>query len=66
MTLEDDHPYRVTEVGIVRMRMFDGVMRTLTQVKHVPNLKKNLVSLGYLERSGFGFSCHSGVVFSTS
>ena len=42
--------------------MFDGVVQTLTYVKHVPELKKNLVSLGYLERSGFdfSFSCRFG------
>ena len=36
--------------------MFDGIVRTMTNVKHVPKLKKNLVSLGYLEHSGFNFS----------
>ena len=46
------------------MRMFDGMLWTLTNVKHIPNLKKNLVSLGYLERSGYSFSSHarSGVL----
>ena len=33
-------------------------------MKHVPDLKKNLVSLGYLERNGYSFSSHarSGVL----
>ena len=47
-------------VGAIRVRMYDGVIRTLTKVKHVPKLKKNLVSLGYLEKQGYAFSCQSG------
>ena len=46
------------------MRMFDGIVWMLTNVKHVPDLKKNIVSLGYLEWSGYSFSSHvrSGVL----
>nr|XP_019702058.1 uncharacterized protein LOC109504953 [Elaeis guineensis] len=44
--------------------MFDGIVRILTNVKHVPELEKNLVSLGYLERSRYSFSSRakSGVL----
>ena len=44
--------------------MFNGIMRTLKNVKHIPELKKNLVSLGYLEHYGFNFSSRvrSGVL----
>ena len=38
------------------MRMFDRMVWTLTNVKHVPDLKKNLMSLGFLEQSGYSFS----------
>ncbi|OIT19619.1 hypothetical protein A4A49_57844, partial [Nicotiana attenuata] len=30
----------------------DGVVRTLTDIRHVPDLKKNLISLGTLESLG--------------
>ena len=56
MTLGDNHPCKVAGIGTVRVRMFDGIVRTLTNVKHIPELEKNLVSLGYLERSGYSFS----------
>ena len=44
--------------------MFDGMVWTLTNVKHISDLKKNLISLGYLERSGYNFSscAKSGVL----
>ena len=27
--------------------MFDGVVRTLTNVRHIPNLRRGLISLGF-------------------
>jgi len=41
-------------VGIVniRIRMFDGQVRTLMNVRYVPDLKKNLLLLGALEAQG--------------
>ena len=38
------------------MRMFDRQVRTLMNVRHVPDLKKNLLSLGALEGLGYKFS----------
>lgn len=35
--------------------MYDEVTWTLTNVKHIPELKKNLISLGYLEKLGYAF-----------
>ena len=55
MTLGDDHLCKVIDIKNVQVRMFDGIMRTLMNVKHIPELKKNLVSLGYLENYGFNF-----------
>jgi len=38
-------------IGIdnIRMRMFDGHVRTLTNIRYISDLKKNLLSLGALE-----------------
>ena len=42
------------------MRMFDGQVRTLMNIRHVPNLKKNLLSLRALEARGYKFSGAEG------
>ena len=42
------------------MRMFDGKVRTLTNVRHVPDLKKKLLSLGALEAREYKFSGADG------
>jgi len=54
-------------VGIsnIRMRMFDGQARTLTNIRHVSNLKKNLLSLGALKARGYKFSGTNGEIKAT-
>jgi len=47
-------------IGNICMRMFEVQVRTLTNVRHVPNLKKNLLSLGALEARGYKFSGADG------
>ncbi|OIT03105.1 hypothetical protein A4A49_57420, partial [Nicotiana attenuata] len=42
--------------------MHDGVVRTLTDVKLVPDLKKNLISLGTLESLGCKYTGEGGVL----
>nr|XP_033508075.1 uncharacterized protein LOC117273084 [Nicotiana tomentosiformis] len=48
--------------GTIRFRMHDDVVRTLTNVRYVPELKKNLISLGTLESLGCKFTSEGGVL----
>ena len=52
----DDHPCSVEGVGTIRIRMFDGMERELKGVRYVPQLKRNLISVGTLEASGMVIS----------
>ncbi|MBA0877203.1 hypothetical protein Goshw_025025 [Gossypium schwendimanii] len=45
-------PSKVIDIGTFQIKMHDGIIRTLLDVKHVPNLKKNLISLGILDSKG--------------
>ncbi|KAG8486155.1 hypothetical protein CXB51_019539 [Gossypium anomalum] len=36
---------KIVGVGTIKVKMFDGVIRTLSDVRHVPELKRNLISL---------------------
>lgn len=47
--LGDNTKYDAMNVGNVRIRMNKDIVRTLTGVKHVLKLKKNLVSLSSLD-----------------
>jgi hypothetical protein len=42
--------------------MFDGIVRTLIDVRHVPKLKKNLISLGVLDSRGYKFAGQGGAL----
>jgi len=42
--------------------MHDGIIQTLTEVKHVPELKKNLISIGIMDGKGFKCSSENGVM----
>ncbi|VFQ97231.1 unnamed protein product [Cuscuta campestris] len=53
---------KIAGVGTVQVGMFDGVVRTLTGVKHVPGLKGNLISLGALDSEGCRIFAQGGVL----
>jgi len=43
-------------MGNVRIKMYDNTIRRLTSVRHVPELKKKLFSLGVLDSNGYKFT----------
>ncbi|KAL0460800.1 UNVERIFIED_CONTAM: Retrovirus-related Pol polyprotein from transposon TNT 1-94 [Sesamum latifolium] len=51
--LGDDRCCSIVGIGDVRIKMYDGTVRTLCDVRHIPELKKNLISLGTLHKNGF-------------
>ena len=60
--LGDNSPCKTLGFGNIKIKMFDGVIRTLTDVRHVPELKKNLISLGVLDSSGHKFTGLNGIL----
>ena len=60
--LGDGSSCGVAGVGSIRLRMFDERVQTLTDAHHVPDLRRSVVSLGYLEEKGFIFRSNSGVL----
>ncbi|KAM7477355.1 hypothetical protein LguiA_025568 [Lonicera macranthoides] len=49
----NDHACKTMGIGTIRLKMHDGVVRTLRDVQYVPDLKKNLISLGVLHSNGY-------------
>ena len=54
--MRDNSTYSMDGVGIVLIKMFDGMMRELKDVRYIPQMKKNLISIGALEAQGLEFS----------
>ncbi|KAK3025656.1 hypothetical protein RJ639_040642 [Escallonia herrerae] len=43
-----------------QIRMHDGTMKTLTDIRHVPELRKNMISLGTLDSNGCSYRATGG------
>ena len=56
------HLCKVVGQGNVRIKMFDGVIQTLGNVRHIPELDRYLISLSSLEKKGYKFVDEDGVV----
>jgi len=48
----DDHPCNIEGMGTVRIKMDDGIVQEFKEVRYVPQLKRNLISVGVLEALG--------------
>lgn len=53
--LGDKSVCQVVGIGSISLRMHDGVTRILKNVRHIPILKRNLISLGMFEKEGYKF-----------
>lgn len=58
----NDQSCKIEGVGSVKIRMFDDVNRTLTHVRFISNMRKNLISLGVLDSHGLEWSSRQGVL----
>lgn len=54
--------YNTVDVGDINIKMFDGVMRTLVNVRQVPSLKRNLISLVALNVVGCKFISQASLI----
>src|SRR5204862_3725121 len=60
--MENNAECKVVGIGNIRMRMFDGEVRTVANVRHVPEVSRNLLSLGALEARGCRFASANGTL----
>ncbi|KAI9166262.1 hypothetical protein LWI28_029115 [Acer negundo] len=58
----NDNTCQTKGIGTVRLKMHDGTIRRLTDVWYVPDLKKNLISLGVLDSSSYKVTMEGGVL----
>ncbi|KAK3008654.1 hypothetical protein RJ639_014857 [Escallonia herrerae] len=58
----NDDVCKVMGIGTIKIKMFDGIVRTLADVRCIPNLKKDLISLGTLDSIDCSISIKGGVM----
>ena len=58
----NDAQCKVAGIGTIQIKTHDGVVKTLTKVCYISNLKRNLISLSTLESLGCKCSAEGGVL----
>jgi hypothetical protein len=58
----NDISCKVVGIGSIRIKMFDGIVKILIDVRHVPELRKNIISLGVLDTGRYKSIVQGGVM----
>ena len=62
VTMDNGAHYKITGISNIRIKMFDGVVRTLCDVRHALEAEKNLILLGTLDSNSYGYKYVGGVM----
>ncbi|KAH9685902.1 retrovirus-related pol polyprotein from transposon TNT 1-94-like protein [Citrus sinensis] len=62
VVMGNDQPCRTMGIGTIQLKMFDGMVRELKEVRFVPALKKNLIYVGALEAKGYKITIEDGIM----
>ncbi|GFS46816.1 homeobox protein 6 [Actinidia rufa] len=60
--LGDGTPCKIQGVGNVKIKMFDGAVRTLSGVVYIPKLRRNLISLSRMDSNGCKYFAGGGAM----
>ena len=60
--LGNNHISKIRGVGKVKLRLQDGSIKILTEVRFIPEVKRNLISLGVREKKGFNILMSQGKI----
>jgi transposase InsO family protein len=58
----NDATCTIIGMGTIKIKMSDDVMRTLEEVRHIPDMRKNLISLGTLDSKGYSYKSGNGIM----
>uniref|UniRef100_A0A2N9HW07 CCHC-type domain-containing protein n=1 Tax=Fagus sylvatica TaxID=28930 RepID=A0A2N9HW07_FAGSY len=58
----NDATCTIIGMGTIKIKMSDGVVRTLEEVRHIPDMRKNLISLGTLDSKGYNYKSENGIM----
>lgn len=59
--MSDDVSYKLVGIGAVKVRMHDGVVRTLSNMMHSIEMTKNLISLRSMDYNGYRLVIEDGI-----
>jgi len=62
VVMSDDHPCNMEGIGTVIIKMFDGMVRELKEVRYVSQLKRNLIPVSALKALGLDVYIKEGIL----
>jgi len=54
--------FKLVGKSTIRIRMYDGILRNLKEVRYIPSMTKNIISIGALEVEGLRWTIGEGVL----
>jgi hypothetical protein len=60
--MRDDNPCDIVGIGSLQIEAHDGMTRTLKNVRYIPGMSRNLISLSTLDSEGFNYFGSDGVL----
>ncbi|KAG6687290.1 hypothetical protein I3843_11G064100 [Carya illinoinensis] len=52
----------IVGIGLVKIKMYDGIVKTLSNIRNIISLNKSFISLGILDSFGYQYSVTGGVI----
>ena len=62
VTMGNDQKCEIFGKAKIKLKLHDGTVRFPNEVQYIPNLKKNLISVGLLESKGFKIAMENGTL----
>jgi hypothetical protein len=58
----DNHALEIAGIDTIKLKMYDGLICTISGVRHVKDLKKNLLSVGQFDSLGCKIRTDNGIM----
>ena len=62
MFLGNNKSCQIKGIGSIRIRLHNGLEKVMSNVRYIPELKRNLISLGVLDELGYTIKLEAGVI----
>jgi ATP-binding cassette subfamily B (MDR/TAP) protein 1 len=62
MFMGDNHALEIAGIGTIKLKMYDDLIRTISGMQHVKDLKKNLLSVGQFDSLGCKIQKDNGIM----
>jgi hypothetical protein len=60
--MSDNHALEIVGISTIKLKMYDGLIHTISGVRHVKDLKKNLLSIGQFDSLGCTIRIDNGIM----